>query len=313
VQYGSWLRAAEAGQVAPVTLLHGAEPFLIDEAIGRVTRALIPDAAELVMSRDVLEAREAGPEGIVRAAQTFPWGAARRVVVARGVEALGPKQAEPLVEYLGQPNPTTALLLPVPQPLASSHWLLKAVAAAAAPASGKPASGEPASSEPASISIVEVPRLSGRSLIGWLRAHAASEGLELAEDAAQLLVTFVGEEPAALAAELGKAALAGGADNRRVGVVEIRAVVGEHRSREIFELTRAVELRDTGSALPLLDRLLSAGEEPLRILAILAGQARRATPAAARLARCWKVERRLKLGGLARPELCLLVADLCAD
>jgi DNA polymerase-3 subunit delta len=313
VQYASWLRAAEAGQVAPVTLLHGAEPFLIDEAIGRVTRALIPDAAELAMSRDVLEAREAGPEGIVRAAQTFPWGAARRVVVARGVEALGPKQAEPLVEYLGQPNPTTALLLPVPQPLASSHWLLKAVAAAAAPASGKPASGEPASSEPASISIVEVPRLSGRSLIGWLRAHAASEGLELAEDAAQLLVTFVGEEPAALAAELGKAALAGGADNRRVGGVEIRAVVGEHRSREIFELTRAVELRDAGSALPLLDRLLSAGEEPLRILAILAGQARRATPAAARLARCWKVERRLKLGGLARPELCLLVADLCAD
>jgi DNA polymerase III subunit delta len=308
VQYGSWLRAAEAGQVAPVTLLHGAEPFLIDEAIGRVTRALIPDAAELAMSRDVLEAREAGPEGIVRAAQTFPWGAARRVVVARGVEGLGPKQAEPLVEYLGQPNPATALLLPVPQPLASSHWLLKAVATAAAPAAG-----ELASLEPAAFSIVEVPRLSGRSLIGWLRARAAGEGLELAEDAAQLLVTFVGEEPAALAAELGKAALAGGADNKRVGVGEIRAVVGEHRSREIFELTRAVELRDAGSALPLLDRLLSAGEEPLRILAILAGQARRATPAAARLACCWKVERRLKLGGLARPELCLLVANLCAD
>jgi DNA polymerase III subunit delta len=308
VQYGSWLRAAEAGQVAPVTLLHGAEPFLIDEAIGRVTRALIPDAAELAMSRDVLEAREVGPEGIVRAAQTFPWGAARRVVVARGVEGLGPKQAEPLVEYLGQPNPATALLFPVPQRLVSPHWLLKAVASAAASASGEPASGEPAL-----FSIVEVPRLSGRSLIGWLRAHAASAGLELAEDAAQLLVTFVGEEPAALAAELGKAALAGGADNQRVGVGEIRAVVGEHRSREIFELTRAVELRDAGSALPLLDRLLSAGEEPLRILAILAGQARRATPAAARLARCWKAERRLKLGGLARPELCLLVADLCAD
>ena len=80
MNYGSWLRAAEVGQVAAVTLLHGAEPFLIDEAIARITRALIPEAAELVMSRDVLEAREAGAEGIVRAAQTFPWGAARRVV-----------------------------------------------------------------------------------------------------------------------------------------------------------------------------------------------------------------------------------------
>jgi hypothetical protein len=30
------------------------------------------------------------------------------------------------------------------------------------------------------------------------------------------------------------------------------------------------------------------------------------------LARCWDVERRLKLGGSARPELSLLVVDLCA-
>jgi DNA polymerase-3 subunit delta len=250
------------------------------------------------MSRDVLEAREVGAEGIVRAAQTFPWGAGRRVVVARGVEALGAKQAEPLVEYLRQPNPTTALLLPVPQPLASSHWLLKAI---------------PGAVSPASVSIVEVPRLSGRTLVGWLRAHASAGGLDLAEDAAQLLLVLLGEEPAALAAELGKAALVGGPANTRIGVAEVRAVVGEHRSREIFELTRAIELRDAGSALPLLDRLLAAGEEPLRILAILAGQARRATPAATRLARCWKAERRLKLGGLARPELCVLVADLCVD
>jgi hypothetical protein len=34
--------------------------------------------------------------------------------------------------------------------------------------------------------------------------------------------------------------------------------------------------------------------------------------AAARLVRCWEVEQRLKLGGAPRPELALLVADLCA-
>jgi DNA polymerase III delta subunit len=66
-------------------------------------------------------------------------------------------------------------------------------------------------------------------------------------------------------------------------------------------------------ALPLLERLLAAGEEPLRILAILSGQSRRATPrvAAGRLERCWQAERRLKLGGAPRPEMSLLVADLC--
>jgi DNA polymerase-3 subunit delta len=244
------------------------------------------------MSREVLEAREAGAEGIVRAAETLPWGTPRRLVVARGVEGLGPKQAEPLVEYVRAPNPSTVLAVTVPQPLASSHWLLKAVPAAGA---------------------VEIPQLTGPALAGWLRARASADGFELEAEAAHLLITLVGDDPAALAGEAGKAALAGGPENRRVRATDVRAVVGEHRSHEVFELTRAVERRDTAAALSLLERLLAAGEEPLRLLAILAAHARRATlrAAAERLERCWRAERRLKLGGAPRPELAVLVADLC--
>jgi len=292
VQYAAWLQGLTRGQVAPVVLLHGPEPFLIEEALAGLTRVVCSDPGLLAMSREVLEAREAGAEGIVRAAETLPWGTPRRLVVARGVEALGAKQAEPLVEYLRAPNPATVLALAVSQPLASSHWLRSAVPAAAA---------------------VEIPELAGRALAGWLRSRASAEGLELADDAAQLLIAMVGDDPAALVGEMGKAALAGGPENRRVGTAEVRAVVGEHRSHEVFELTRAVERRDGAAALLLLERLLAAGEEPLRILAILSGQSRHAAPRAVgeRLERCWQVERRLKLGGAPRPELAVLVALLC--
>ncbi len=292
MQYAAWLQGLTRGQVAPVVLLHGPEPFLIEEALAGLTRVVCSDPGLLAMSREVLEAREAGAEGIVRAAETLPWGTPRRLVVARGVEALGAKQAEPLVEYLRAPNPATVLALAVSQPLASSHWLRSAVPAAAA---------------------VEIPELAGRALAGWLRSRASAEGLELADDAAQLLVAMVGDDPAALVGEMGKAALAGGPENRRVGTAEVRAVVGEHRSHEVFELTRAVERRDGAAALLLLERLLAAGEEPLRILAILSGQSRHAAPRAVgeRLERCWQVERRLKLGGAPRPELAVLVALLC--
>ena len=292
MQYAAWLQGLTRGQVAPVVLLHGPEPFLIEEALAGLTRVVCSDPGLLAMSREVLEAREAGAEGIVRAAETLPWGTPRRLVVARGVEALGAKQAEPLVEYLRAPNPATVLALAVSQPLASSHWLRSAVPAAAA---------------------VEIPELAGRALAGWLRSRASAEGLELADDAAQLLVAMVGDDPAALVGEMDKAALAGGPENRRVGTAEVRAVVGEHRSHEVFELTRAVERRDGAAALLLLERLLAAGEEPLRILAILSGQSRHAAPRAVgeRLERCWQVERRLKLGGAPRPELAVLVALLC--
>ena len=292
MQYAAWLQGLTQGQAAPVVLLHGPEPFLIEEALATLTRAVCPDPGLLVMSREVLEAREAGAEGIVRAAETLPWGTPRRLVVARGVEGLGPKQAEPLVEYVRAPNPSTVLALTVPQPLVLSHWLLKAV----------PAGG-----------AVEIPQLTGRALAGWLRARASADGFELEAEAAHLLITLVGDDPAALAGEAGKAALAGGPENRRVRAMDVRAVVGEHRSHEVFELTRAVERRDAAAALPLLERLLAAGEEPLRLLAILAAHARRATlrAAAERLERCWRAERRLKLGGAPRPELAVLVADLC--
>ncbi len=292
MQYAAWLQGLARGQVAPAVLLHGPEPFLIEEALARLTRAVCSDPGLLAMSREVLEAREAGAEGIVRAAETLPWGTPRRLVVARGVEALGAKQALPLVEYLRAPNPTTVLAVAVSQPLASSHWLRSAVPAAA---------------------VVEIPQLAGRALEGWLLSRASADGLELEEDAAQLLIALVGDDPAALAGEMGKAALAGGPENRRVGAAEVRAVVGEHRSHEVFELTRAVERRDAAAALHLLERLLASGEEPLRILAILSGQSRRAAPrvAVARLERCWQVERRLKLGGAPRPELAVLVVLLC--
>jgi DNA polymerase-3 subunit delta len=132
---------------------------------------------------------------------------------------------------------------------------------------------------------------------------------------------------------------------------EVRSVVGEQRLHNIFELTRAVAERELGAALGVLGALLTAGEEPLGVLGMLAREARtvwqarewlgqgrredevarllrrppaaaaavvalaRALPgpaAAARLTRCWEVERRLKQGGAPRPELALLIADLCA-
>ena len=178
-----------------------------------------------------------------------------------------------------------------------------------------------------------------------------AEGFELSEDAAQLLITLVGDDPAALAGEVVKAALGGGAANRRVGVAEVRAVVGEHRLREVFELTRALSAaRRRGGARPA--RVAArGGRRASAVLGILSREARatwqaadalragrapeeiarslRRPPAAAtalldrartvslaaaarQLARCWDVERRLKLGGPPRPELSLLVADLCA-
>jgi DNA polymerase-3 subunit delta len=330
MDYGGLIRTAEAGRPPPVVLVHGTEPVLVEDVVTAVSRALFPDPTAAALSREVLDAREAGAEGIVRSALTLPLLGGRRLVIARGVDALAAKAGEPLAAYAGEPNPSTVLLLLAGVELGAGHWLLRALPPAA---------------------VVALPRPVGRALVTWLRSRATSEGYDLGEEAAALLVELVGDDLTALAGEVTKAALAGGPDNRRITAREVRAVVGAHRLRHIFDLTRAVAERDLGSAQGVLSALLAAGEEPLAVLGMLGREARsvwqarewlgegrredevarllRRPPAAAaavvalarslsdeaargRLVRCWDVERRLKLGAAPRPELALLIADLCA-
>ena len=330
MDYTSFLKAAERGEAPPVVLLHGPELFLLEDAVSRVTHALFAEATDRALLRETFDVKEAGAESVVQAALMLPWGSARRLVVARGVEDLGAKQGEPLAAYVRAPNPSTVLLLLASRALPSTHWLMQAVP---------------------SGSSVAVTSLVGRQLIGWLRARARADGFELDEAAAELLAELSGTDLTGLRGDIEKAALAGGPDNRRVGIAQVRAVVGEHRLHNIFELTRAIAARDTASALRLLELLLNAGEDPFGVLGMLGREARalwqaaeglrlgrreeeiarglRRPPDAAAalieraramapggparlLTRCWEVERRLKLSGLARPEVSLLIADLCA-
>src|SRR5438067_998162 len=202
---------------------------------------------------------------IGRAAATMPLGVDRRLVAVRRPQALAAKGAEALGGYAKSPNPATCLLLLADEALRASrdrrtdHWLIGAVPAAA---------------------IIELPTRGARDLAGWVRQRAALEGLTITDEAARLLVELTGEDTATLLGEARKAALAGGADNRNVGVKDVGSIVGEQRLDDIFDLTRAVERRDRAGALKMLDRLL-ATEDAMLLLTVLARDVRTAWTAVA--------------------------------
>jgi len=335
VDYAGFLRTVERGEPPAIALLHGGDGQLLDDALDAVTRALFPDRSLAAWGREVFDGRERGVDEIVRSAMTLPLGAGRRLVAVRRAQALSAKGAESLTEYAASPNPATCLVLLADESLRASrerradHWLLGALPAAA---------------------IVALPLRASRELAGWLRQRAALEGLTVTDEAARLLVELTGEDTATLLGEARKAALAGGPDNRNVGVRDVGAIVGEHRLDAIFDLTRAVERRDAAGALRTLDRLLATEDAPL-LLAVLVRDVRTAwtavawrrrgrpvdeiarvlhrppaviealTSSAARseahfarqIRRCWEAERRLKSSGEPRAEMAALVADLCAE
>ncbi|HEV8585237.1 MAG TPA: DNA polymerase III subunit delta [Methylomirabilota bacterium] len=333
MDYAAFVQAAGRGQPPPIALLHGPDAQLLDDALAAATRGLFRDAGEAALGREVLEGSEVPVEDVVRAASTLPFMTTMRLIAVRRCQGLPAKGAEALGAYARDPNPSTCLLLLADEPLGASrdrrdHWLLGAIPAPA---------------------VIALPARDGRSAETWLRQRAAAEGLTVSDEAARLLVQWVGDDGASLLGETRKAALAGGGDNTAVGVNEVTAVVGEHRLSGVFDLTRAVQRREVGVALRTLDRLL-ATEEPIRLLALLTADVRAtlivadlngrgqrvediaravrkpapvvdmiargpaSAPAAVlarRLERCWEAELRLKSSGDARAELTALVLDLC--
>ena len=129
---------------------------------------------------------------------------------------------------------------------------------------------------------VEVRPPAGRAVLGWLRERARGAGLDLPPDAAQALIDLVGEDLTRLAAELEKATLYAGAE-RRVSEESVRALAGETRARQYWELTQALEEARRADALRIASQLLGAGDEPLVLLAWVVGYVRdlwRVLPAA---------------------------------
>lgn len=329
MDHAAFLTEVERGAVPLVCLLHGPEPFLLNDALARVTRACCPDPSLISLNRECFDARDTAPETIVRSALTLPCLAPTRLVAVKESQALNAKESQPLSQYAKAPNPSTCLLFLASEALPATHWLLEVIPPAA---------------------VVPVRPPTARELPGWLRRRAEANGLSLSEEAAQLLVQWVGEDLTALVGELEKASLWAGATSGQIGVEEVKAVVGEQRLRSVFELTRALERRALGPALAVLEALLDSGEEPLGLLGMLAREVRltwlakewtkkgKSTEEIARflrrpfpaveallaraescseaslrhqLSRCWEVERQLKAGGLPRSELTILLADLC--
>jgi len=126
--------------------------------------------------------------------------------------------------------------------------------------------------EAAGGTIEHIPRLVPGELGGWIAARATLLGVELAPDAINELGAAVGADSERVDQELAKlGAFAAGA---RVTGLDVRALVSGAIETDVFELTQAVVRRDSQTALKRLETLLSEGQAPQQILALLLWQFR---------------------------------------
>lgn len=117
-------------------------------------------------------------------------------------------------------------------------------------------------------------RISREVLRDFLRQRVAGAGKRIEAPAQEMIAARAGEELWAVHQELEKLLLYVGEEPwiRAADVAEVFLDQGEGW---IFDLTRAIAERDSLTALGHLERLLSQGDHPLRLLGVIASEVRR--------------------------------------
>ena len=223
------------------SLVHGAVSDLVHRLVGDGDRTLLVDD----FSGDEYELR-----AVIDAAQTMPFLTDKRVVVARDIGRFNADDVVPLVAYLGDPLPTTDLVL-----VAGGGRLAKAVTDAVKKAGGTTTNTTPPTSK--------------KDRSAWIEDQVVAAGMKFEPAAIAVIAAWMGEEAGRLGGVLDTLESTYG-NGRRLTVADIEPFLGESGSVPPWDLTDAIDRGDTKTSLELLARMMQS-RHPLQVMATLHG------------------------------------------
>jgi DNA polymerase III subunit delta len=232
----------------PVHLVRGDDPSLVRDAVIRLVDELVGEGDRTLMVDE--HAGEYEVTALADAAQTPPFLTDRRVVVGRELHQFKAEQLVPLVGYLADPLPSTALVL-VWETGAVPKGLLDAI---------KKAGGEQVDTSPGR---------NARDQRSWLAERIAESGVHLDKAATDVVAETLGEDVSRLSGLLDSLAATFG-PGARLAADDVIPYLGEAGSVAPWELTDAVDRGDIPLAVDRLHRMLHSGERhALVVLATL--------------------------------------------
>jgi len=232
-------------------LITGDDESLMLTAISDLVKELVGDGDRSLMVDD-FDNEEFELRSVVDAAQTAPFLTDQRVVVVRGIGRFSAAEVAPLVAYLADPLPSTALVL-----VGGGGRLPKALTDALKHAKVK--------------TIDTAPPMRARERSGWFEDQLSAAGLRLDAQAVQLLAGWLGEDAGRLQGVIETLlATFGGESTLRSN--DIEPFLGEAGGIPPWDLTDAIDAGDTTKSLRSLHRMIGAGDRhPLQVMSILHG------------------------------------------
>ncbi len=227
-----------------VYILHGNDEFAIRSFLDERLKVRMGDSSDAAMDITSLDGQTKTLEAIQAETHTVPFLSKRRMVVLYHPLSLakGKTNQGKFLELLESVPPSTALVLIEDKILDNKHWLL---------------SWAIKNPHQAWTQLFTLPK--GGAMTHWIVEQAQAMGGDFSPQAAQLLASFVDENPRIAKAEINK--LLTYVDySRAVSDDDVRLLVADVRQGDVFEMVDAIGYGDGEKAMRMLRRLLEEGE-----------------------------------------------------
>jgi len=255
------IREIRQKQYAPVYVLYGPESFLAEEFLSVARKEMIdPEFSDLNVS--VYDCAETSLGDILQDAETLPFMGEHRLVIARqayfltGSKPPSKVESDPdaLLAYLQNPPPYTTLILHTDaEKLDERKKLVKTLKQKAR--------------------VIPFVLLKDAELYGWVERRAGKYRVSIRREQVMKLVERAGSELRLLDKELEKLALFVG-DGGVITDPVIEALAARTLEQDVFALIEQVASGRLDKALRMLYDSMKTGEEPIKLLSLLARQFR---------------------------------------
>jgi DNA polymerase-3 subunit delta len=240
----------DKGKLQPVYVISGTQDLLRELAVDTLAESAL-GGEKTPFNYERFDGEEADGAHVAMAANLLPMlGGCRVVCVKRAQKLL--EKSEELQAYIGDPSPSTVLVLELSKTPDKRRKAWKQVEKTTTVVS---------CDAPKSVELEE-----------WVSEQAFQRELPLDRDAVRYLVAEFGTDLRRLLTELEKLSLfslslpSGG---NKMDLETIATVLGRGKAQSIFKFVDAVGAGNSSQALLQLGRLLEEGEPPLKILALV--------------------------------------------
>ena len=233
-------------EIGPAYLIAGADQSKLDATLTRLRlRAEKEGGVGSLESFSAPAGSSAGPDGeaLAAAVPAMSLTAARRYLVADGVERWSAKQAAAVIGALAALPPDVTIVL-VARERSPREKAPKALCDAVEAAGGE-------------VLRFEAPK--PRDLPRWLTGEARRRGFELEGEAARLLCERLGDGTTRLATELDRLAVWAG-EGGSVTAEDLESMIADTSEEVVWALSDAIVDRNPAAALDAAERLSEQGE-----------------------------------------------------